>query len=137
MKNNLKKLFTMLLVIGLVTGCGCNKKEDTNKTKDDVKVNTNEEVIKDQELEVFTFTNTSLVYENGTSTLETVVTNTSDQEQYLTEFKIIVKNDAGEEIVTMTGFVGSSIEAHGTETIISSYGDDLSKAASIEYTIVR
>ena len=105
MKNNLKKLFTMLLVIGLVTGCGCNKKEDTNKTKDDVKVNTNEEVIKDQELEVFTFTNTSLVYENGTSTLETVVTNTSDQEQYLTEYDAYVQPRELQMLKAMLPFV--------------------------------
>lgn len=139
MKNNLRKLFTMLLVVGLVTGCGCSKEEKTEEktVEENIKVNLNENVIKDQQLEVFTFTNTSLIYENGTSTLETLVTNTSDQEQYLTEFKIIVKNEAGEEIVTMTGFVGASIEAHGTETIISSYGDDLSNAASIEYSIVK
>lgn len=128
----------MLLVFGLVTGCGCgrdNKKEETQD--EDIKINTNENVVKDQTLEVFTFTNTALIYKNGTSTLETLVTNTSDQEQYLTEFNIIVKNESGEEIITMTGFVGDSIEAHGTRTIISSYGDDLSNAASIEYTIIR
>ena len=46
-------------------------------------------------------------------------------------------NDKGEEIITMTGFVGESIAAQESTTILSSYGDDLSAAASIEYTIKR
>lgn len=140
MKNKFIKLFTMLLILGLVTGCGCSNKESKEKNNnlvEDIKANTNENVIKDQVLDVFTFTNISLIYENGTSTLETLVTNTSSEPQYLTEFKVHVKNELGEEIVTLTGFVGASIEANGTETIISSYGDDLSNAYSIEYEIVR
>lgn len=138
MKNNLKKLLGVLLVVGLVTGCGCSKETNEEKKEESgIKVNTNQDVIKDQQLEVFTFTNTSLIYENGTSVLETIVTNTSNETQYLEEFNIIVKNDKGEEIITMTGFVGESIAAQESTTILSSYGDDLSTAASIEYTIKR
>ena len=138
MKKNIMKMFAMLLVVGLVTGCGCDKESGKKKSEEEgIKVNTNENVIKDQELEVFKFTNTSLIYENGTSVLETTVTNTSDQAQYLKEFKILVKNEAGEEIITLTGFIGDSIAAQETKTISSSYGDDLTKAASIEYSIVR
>lgn len=49
MKNNLRKIFTMLLVVGLVTGCGCSKNKDNDKetTKEpETKVNTAEGVIK-------------------------------------------------------------------------------------------
>lgn len=102
---------TLLIALTFLTGCGCNNKENDNKEniineeETNIKLNNNEDVIKDQVLEVFTFTNTSLVYENSTSVLETLVTNTSDTTQYLTEFKIIVKVDTGKEIITLTGFI--------------------------------
>lgn len=126
-----------LLSLSLLTGCGCNKK-DKKADKEEIKTNTNQEVIKDQELESFKFTNTSLVYQDGNSVLETLVTNTSDEKQYLEEFKIIVKDANGNEIVTMTGFIGDSIDAKASKVITSTYGDDLStKAASISYEIVK
>ena len=135
MKRNLLLVATLLFAFILTTGCGCNKKSEKASKK--VKANTNENVVKDQELEVFKFTNTSLVYEDSTSILTTVVTNTSDKTEYLKEFKIIVKDNNGGEIVTLTGFVGDNIEAKGSTVITSSYGQDLTKAASIEYEIVR
>ena len=133
MKKEFVLILTLVLSLGLITGCGCNKKEE----KKEVKMNTNQDVIKDQELEVFTFTNTSLVYEDETSILITKVTNTSNETQYLKEFKIHVKDIAGNEIVELTGFVGDNIEANSSTTISSSYSEDLTKAAKIEYEIIR
>ena len=132
MKKEFVLILTLVLSLGLITGCGCNKKEEK-----EVKINTNQDVIKDQELEVFTFTNTSLVYEDETSILITKVTNTSNETQYLKEFKIHVKDIAGNEIVELTGFVGDNIEANSSTTISSSYSEDLTKAAKIEYEIIR
>lgn len=133
MKKELILFCVLVLSLGLITGCGCNKKEE----KKEVKMNTNEGVVRDQELEVFTFTNTSLVYEDGTSTLITKVTNTSNQTEYLKEFKIHVKDTSGNEIVELTGFVGDNIAGNSSTTISSSYSEDLTKAAKIEYEIIR
>lgn len=132
MKKEFILILTLVLSLGLITGCGCNKKEEK-----EVKINTNQDVIKDQELEVFTFTNTSLVYEDETSILITKVTNTSNETQYLKEFKIHVKDIAGNEIVELTGFVGDNIAGNSSTTISSSYSEDLTKAAKIEYEIIR
>lgn len=132
----MKKIGLLVLVtmslLTVATGCGCKKKE-----KEEVKANTEQEVIKDQKVEVFAFTNTSLVYENGTSTLETLVTNTSKEKQFLAEFKIHVKDAKGNVIVTLTGFIGDSIEAGSSKKITSTYGSDLTNAAKIEYEIVK
>jgi len=125
-------IIIMLTTMIVETGCGCKKKE-----KEEIKVNTEEEIIKDQKVEVFEFTNTSLVYENGTSTLETTVTNTSKEKQFLAEFKIHVKDEKGNIIVTLTGFIGDSIEAGSSKKITSTYGADLTKATKIEYEIVK
>ena len=130
-------LMTMLLglaTVSLVTGCGEKEKE---KPKDDIKVNTNEEVIKDQTLGVYEFKNTSLIYENGTSLLETTVTNNSATVVNPVEFKILVKDAEGNLMTTLTGFVGSAMQPNESRLISSYSGDDLSKAASIEYQIVQ
>ena len=132
----MKKILIGIFAISLITGCGCSKKEEA-PSNDDVKVNTNEGVIKDQTVDVFKMENTSLVYDKGTTLLETTVTNTSNTTQYLKEFEIKVLDANGKEMTTLTGFVGSSIEAGETKVINSYCGEDLSAATSITYTIVK
>ena len=117
----------------LLTGCQNNKDVKPIETK----ANTNTEVVKDQQLENFTFKSTSLVYEEQTSTLQTVVTNTGSKVEMLSEFLIHVKDAEGNEIVTLTGFIGDSLKPGESRTITSSYGDDLTTAASISYEVVR
>ena len=126
---------TIILSIGIFTGCGCKKKEE--QKKEEVKVNTNKDVVKDQTVEEFEFVNTSLKYENGTSILETAVTNNSDKTQELKEFKIHVKDKDGNEIITLTGYVGSTIKSKETKIINSYCGEDLSSAKSVEYEVIR
>ena len=134
-----------IMVIGMIgvftlisVGCGCekkNKKETKNEEK--TVVNTSKEVIKDQQVEVFKMTNTSLVYENGMSTLVTEVTNTSNEEQHIKTFDIIVKDKSGGEMITLLGYIGEDIPAGITRTITSNTDMDLSEAGSIEYKINR
>lgn len=142
----MRKVFGIVLVcvlsLTLLSGCGCSKKEDAKGNNNDTKTegpkaNTNQDVIKDQELGVFKFEKTSLIYENGNSKLQTKVTNTSNETQFLKEFLIHVKDAEGKEIVTLTGFIGSNLEAGESRTISSTYGDDLTKATSIEYELVK
>ncbi len=131
-----------IMILCLTVGCGCNKKETKEEInnieeKDNIKVNTNKDVTKEQQLEVFTFTNTSLIYEDNTSILKIKVTNTSSETQYLEEFKIHVKDELGNEIVELKGFVGNNIPGNSSTVITSSYAEDLTKAAAIEYEITR
>ena len=134
MKRVLILSITIILMLSMTVGCG-NKKD--NIKDDNVKVNTNEGITKDRKIGVFTFKNTSLVYENNTSKLMTLVTNTSENTEYLKEFKIHVKDESGNDIVVLPGYVGSSIDAKSSITISSSYASDLTDAASIEYEITR
>lgn len=123
-----------VFTIGLITGCGCSKK---GEPQEDIKINNNEGVIKDQTVEVFELKNTSLIYENGNTILETVVTNTSSKDEYLEEFKIKVTDASRNEMITLTGFVGEVIKA-GESKVINSYcGEDLSTATNITYTVIR
>lgn len=129
-------IFTLIGIstISLLTGCGCSKKEK----KEDVEIiNTNEEVIKDREVDTFRFENTSLIYKSGTSTLQTTVTNISEVAQDIQEFEIIFKDKKGNEIATLTGYVGSNIAPMESRVITSYCDEDLAGASSIEYKILR
>ena len=138
MKKQIKGLLALLLVATLVTGCGCTKKDNKkNNAKDDVKVNTEENVIKDQTFEGLTFTNTSLTTTNGVSTLITEVSNSTGSDYTLEEFTITIKNKDGEVITTIPGYVGDVIKNGETRTINSSIDIDLSNASSIEYSVKK
>lgn len=139
----MKKILAFSL-IGLLIFTGCGKKEEPNNdgqgnnpTEQQPQVNTNTGVIEDKVLEEFTFTNTSMIYENNETTLVTTVTNTSTETSYLKEFLINAKDSEGNIIVTLKGFVGESIPAGESKIITSYVSADLTKANSISYEIVR
>ena len=140
MKKIINITLMLLVCLTLVTGCGKDKsknedKKDDNKTT--VEVNNNEEVTKAQNIEGITITNTSLVYEDGISYLKATVTNNTGSDYELNEYKINVKDNNGNIIATMPGYVGSVIKNGESKTINTMISEDLSKAYSIEYEVVK
>ena len=140
MKKIINITLMLLVCLTLVTGCGKDKtknddKKDDNKTT--VEVNNNEEVTKDQNIEGITITNTSLVYEDGISYLKATVTNNTGSDYKLNEYRINVKDNDGNIIVTMPGYVGSVLKNGESKTINTMISEDLSKAYSIEYEVVK
>ena len=140
MKKIINITLMLLVCLTLVTGCGKDKsknedKKDDNKTT--VEVNNNEEVTKDQNIEGITITNTSLVYEDGISYLKATVTNNTGSDYELNEYRINVKDNDGNIIVTMPGYVGSVLKNGESKTINTMISEDLSKAYSIEYEVVK
>ena len=140
MKKIINITLMLLVCLTLVTGCGKDKsknedKKDDNKTT--VEVNNNEEVTKDQNIEGITITNTSLVHEDGISYLKATVTNNTGSDYELNEYKINVKDSDGNIIVTMPGYVGSVLKNGESKTINTMISEDLSKAYSIEYEVVK
>ncbi len=129
----------LVIVSAVIVTIGLLFKNKENKIDDEsgYKTNTNENVIKDQQIGNFNFTNTSLNYKDGNSVLRVSVTNTSNQELSLQEFKIHVYDSKHNEIVTLTGFIGDKLLAGETKYIESTYADDLTNAHSIEYEIVE
>ncbi len=136
MKKKFLVALSMLLVVGLATGCGCSKKTETKKEEQE-KYNTNEEVVKDQEVGELKFTNTSLKVDDNYSTLVTLVSNPTSSDVEVRIFYIHVKDKDGNEIVKLEGYVGDVIPAGESREIISNADMDLSKAASIEYEMVK
>ncbi len=133
MKKKIIILGLILMSITLVTGCSCSKKKKTPS----VQVNTEKDVVKDQEVDGIKMTNTSFVTVDGVTTIVTSVTNDSKEDYLLKEYVIIVKGENGEELARIPGYVGSIIKAGETRTIDSSTNYDIANAKSIEYEVKK
>ena len=134
MRNAIISLLLLLSSLFLFTGCGCSKK-NAAKEETDVEVNTNEEVIKDQEVDGLKLTNTSLTKTDGIWTLVTEVSNNTGSDYELNEFTILIKDSEGNVLVTLPGYVGGTIPNGESRTINSSTDADLENAASVEYSV--
>lgn len=136
----MKKILTLglsaLLVLGLVTGCGC-KKQKTKKEELKVEVNTEKDVIKDQKVDGIDMTNTSLVTTNGSSKLLTKVTNNTDSDYILNEYTIIIKNKEGKVLTKVPGYLGDKIKKGETRIINATTDVDITGATSIEYEVKK
>ncbi len=132
-KKWLALLITLHLFCLITSGCTNNKKSDIDTNQPNTV--DNEDVVGDKEVGVFKLTKTSLVYENGSSTLITSVYNTSNETQYIKSFNIVIKDDSDNVMITLLGYIGEEIPSGDTRQITSSSDLDLSKAASVEYTI--
>lgn len=126
----------LVLIVGALIVVANNKGKET-KSEDKFIVNTEKDVIKDQDFDGLKFTNTSLIYENGISNLETTVENNTGSDYNLIEFSIIVKDKNDEVITTLPGYVGEVIKNGEIKKINSSIDMDLSKAKKIEYSVKK
>ena len=133
----MKKIFglslVMLSLIFTLTGCGNDKEEP----KVDDKYNTNEGVIEDKTVGELKLTNSSLLTEENSSTLVTLVTNPTDKNISVRIFNIYVKDKDGNEIVKLQGYVGGEVPAGESREITSSVDMNLSNAHTVEYEIVN
>ena len=128
MKKGFKFLIIVLCAV-IITGCGCKKKEE-NKTN----TNTgNESVIKDQIYEGLEFVNVGA--SNGI--IKTVVINNTGVVYEGSKFSMKIMDSKGNVLKEVTDEVKGSMETGTTKTIETKVGIDLSKAASIEYSIVK
>ena len=138
MKKALITSLSLLLILGISTGCGCKKKDKTNKDdKQEETYNTNEGVIEDKEVEGLKLTNTSLVSTENSATLVTSVSNPTDEDKEVRIFYIHVKDKNGDEIVTLQGYVGGVVPAGQTREITSNVDRNLSNAYTVEYELVE
>ncbi len=137
MKNKIIIILVACLAI-FATGCGCDKKEQkTEKKEDEIKVNTSEDIVKDQVVEGLKLTNTSLSSQNGMATLVTEVSNDTGKDEYLLSFNIYIKDKDGNVIAENIGYVGEVIPNGTSRTITSSWDQELVGATAVEYSINR
>ncbi|MBP3461901.1 MAG: hypothetical protein J6K21_05820 [Bacilli bacterium] len=134
MKKIILSSIFMLLCFCLVTGCGCNKKEEIkgNGTKE----NKSKEVLKEQIVDGFKINNVSLITEGEMSTFNATVTNLQE-EQYIKSVDIIIKDKDGNIYVTLSGLIERKLKKNESQMINGSTNLDLNEAYSVSYKINR
>ena len=133
-----KTLLIISLLLSLfITGCGCEKKETQEVRKKETIVVTEENVIKNQNVDGIEFTNTELTVTNGVSKIKVSVTNNSTENYNLNEYSIIFKDENDNVIAKMPGYVGETINAGETKHINASIDIDVSKAKKVEYDVKK
>lgn len=141
MKRIISILSILLICIMLLTGCNKNNgNEKDNNVKNDkptVEVNINENVVKNQNIDGIEILNTSLIYENGISYLKATVVNNTGSDYELSEYRIYIKDVEGNIIAIMPGNIGGVIRSGEAKPINAMISEDLSKAYSIEYEVVK
>ena len=136
MKNKKALLIFTLIAVIAVTGCG-KKGNNENNNGSTLEPNTNQGVVADKEIDVFTLKNTSLIWDGNQTELETTITNTSDEDAYIKGFNVKVYDEEGNVMATMYGYVGSNIKAHSSRVMSTGHFDNLSTAARVEYEVVK
>lgn len=147
-----KILIGMSIISILLTGCGCTKKEEEkNNEKDNENIVnneptsenpvniTNEEMVKDQEVEALKFTQTEIVYDGNMTTLTSHVTNTSDQVVNLTTVMshiTYIDEFNNEKVLNMEVYFGETLQPGETRQAKSTVDVDLRKSSNIVYEII-
>lgn|SRR5574344_614401 len=135
---------TLVLVAFAVTACGCEKEKDPDDSQGEDQnqpiANTNENVIKDQEVNGLNFTNTSLVYDKTTLGIvfTTQVENKTNAAVELGLFCLVAKDAEGNEISRYANYVGDTIESGVVRTVYTNAEADVdkfNKIKSVEYVL--
>ena len=132
MKKIIMTSISMLLVLSLVTGCGCSKKEKVT-TNEEGKTNENQTVIEDQIFEGLEFVNVGA----SDGVLTTVVINNTGVVYEGSKFSMKIMDENGNVLKEVTDEVKEPMETGTTKEIKTKVDVDLSKAASIEYSVVK
>ena len=131
MKKIIITSISMLLVLSLVAGCG--KKDKDNNTNNGETTNKEQTVVENQIFEGLEFVNVGA----SDGVVKTVVINNTGVVYEGSKFSMKIMDANGNVLVEATDEVKGSMETGTTKEISTKVKADLSKAASIEYSIVR
>lgn len=90
--------------------------------------------LRNQAVDNLSFEDANLVFENGITTFTAIVYNESGEEYTLKNISINFKNDKN-DITTLIGYIGETLETDEGKLITASIDKDLSDSTSLEYVI--
>lgn len=125
----MKKIYLVILIL-ILTGCS-NKNEETLISN---KVNLNEYVIEDKQIDSLITSNTSVINDNGITTFKTTLTNNGD-DIFIDNLNVKFLNKNNTEIITLKGELKKTLK-NSEKTQITIISDiDLTDAYKIAYHI--
>lgn len=142
MRKRTVSVIVLLIIAVLLGGCGNKKPEETNNNNDlnnqkevEKKANTNPGIINDQIIDGITIEQTSLTFEEGTSTLIANVKNNSNNDIVVNGVKAKFKDEDGNVIIMLDGYIGSNIGPGEGKLLTIHVSQDLTNATSVEYEL--
>lgn len=131
MKKTILTTISLLLVLGLITGCGCDKKEKINN-KTTIEDNGNAK--SDTKVEDVTFSNIKLNYEGSITTLEADMLNNTDKTKSFTvEIKLI---DNKKEVKKFQQII-ENLEPNKKQILTTGIVGDYSYIKQVEFKIME
>lgn len=132
----MKKIFSLILVgilgIGLVTGCGCDKKKvDKKDVLDDTESNT---VIKDQKVEGLDIIDFVVLLENNISTVYFEVANNTEEAKNYEKIECSMYDKDGNVLYSFEKDLGN-LEPLESKDIEYKVDINLTKTATVEYVL--
>lgn len=130
----MKKILVIVICIFMVTGCGCNRKEEKKESDLPFEANFNieTEVTKDG----LKISDISLIKnEDGVSIYTATVINETDSIYKLNQLNIKIKNKKEKELTTLIAYIGTNLSPGESRNINISTETDLMNATKIEYEI--
>ena len=114
-------LFFILLVLTMWLKLKSNNDSKKLVNSEDKKyANTEQGIVKEEEVEGLNFSNISLITENGYTTFTCDVTNTSDSEINMENVDIVLKDKNDNTVITLLGNIGDLMKPSDTRTITAS-----------------
>ena len=127
MKKGIKIIISMLLVVGLVTGCGC-KKQEKNKTE----IQGDGTAKENTEVKEVTFSDIKLTYEGSITTLEAKMKNNTDKTKSFTV--TIILKEKGKEVKKLQQIV-ENLTPEREQILQTGIVGDYSKIKEVEFEI--
>lgn len=121
-----KKFKIILLVFIIILIVGCKTSTEKNNVENEIK----EEIVSGLK-----FKNIKLTVDNNLSILEIDVENTTNNDIKAEEIVIKTKDENGNLIATLTGYVGGMVKAKETKKIMNTSDINLEKVKQIEYEV--
>lgn len=139
----MKKKIIILLTIStlFISGCSCSIKNNDGDNKGTIDHNnenliTNENVIKEKEIDGIILENTTFHYDNGVTTIVTKVTNNKDTEFVLNNYKIVITDESGILLASLTNQINVTLAPKEEVSYPMTFSEiDTSTAANVEYFI--
>lgn len=147
-------ILIIVIIVSLIVNL--NKKNNEPETKEptiidenEPIINNNEGIVKNQEIDGLTFTQTSLISQDGETYLTTEIKNNNNTDYELEEIHIIIKDKDGNFVISyqnenaetvnyLVGYIGDVIVAGETKSIITTIDQVISNDAyNIEYKIIK
>lgn len=128
MNKTIIKIFMLMTFLLILTGCTTNNSENVNK-----KQSNDNDMLINQNYDGLEFVNAKI----SNNEIVTVVINNTGYTYEGSKFKIKIMDESGNTIKEIIDKVSEKVENGTTKTIKTKVNIDLSKASSIEYSIIK